>query len=875
MGADRPDPEGPAQPVRRPVDTMAPTRSGDLAESAPSIAPTVASAGGGRAMPASSAPALPDRYLDEGLLGVGGMGEVRQVRDTWLNRSVALKILHEELARGEEAVARFLEEAQVTAQLGHPGVVPVHDVGRLPDGRLYFTMKVVRGRTLHEVIRALHAASGPETWGSTEEGWTLRRLLDAFHRACEAIAYAHARRVVHRDLKPANIMVGPFGQVLVLDWGLGKILAAEEEERLELPRTWDGPPAEELGPVESDRSDIYATRAGVVGGTLQYMAPEQALALTDRLGPPADVWALGAVLHEILAGRPPYAVKSTQELFQAALSGPPGPPGPLVEGTARGPRTAGKPVPADLWELCCACLQFAVGERPADAGVVAEVLGGWLEGARRRAVAEQAVARARSLGPESTRLRAQATALASTAAEALSGLPPLAPIEARRPLWAQEDEARALARQADLVEIDLLQTLRGALEQAPDLAEAHAMLADHYQARQAAAEATGDLAEAARAQALLQAHDQGAHADWLRGEGRLGVWTDPPGAIVHLSRLEEVDRRLVPTPLRLLQAPLSPMRLPMGRYLVRLQHPSHAELRVPVEIGRLEEARLGSPEAPIPLPTELHEDEIGVPAGLAWLGGDPEANSPLPRQRVDVPAFVIQRHPVTNAQWLAFLNDLVDRGLEAQALRHAPRERGATPEDPGALVYGRDEAGRFHLAPDADGDTWAADWPVFLVDWDSAVAYADWWAARTGLPWRLPSEIEWEKAARGTDGRRYPWGEHREPMWAAVQDSHAGRMMPVSIHAFPTDESPYGVRGMAGGARDWCRELWTEAGPPLVDGALVIGALEAGGPEAVRVCRGGSWYSSPRDARAASRIRAGQALRGAGVSVRLVRSLPT
>ena len=186
--------------------TLAPTEADLPPDDTTAEVPTVPTAG-------------PERYDDLGLLGVGGMGEVRRVRDRELNRVLAMKVIKAPLLLRRGAFAKFVEEAQATAQLQHPGIVPVHDMGRLHDGRVWFTMKEVKGATFAEVIKDGHA--GPE------ENWAvaLRRMVNTLHRASQAIAYAHERAVVHRDLKPENIMVGGYGEVLGhglgprQDWG--------------------------------------------------------------------------------------------------------------------------------------------------------------------------------------------------------------------------------------------------------------------------------------------------------------------------------------------------------------------------------------------------------------------------------------------------------------------------------------------------------------------------------------------------------------------------------------------------------------------------------------------------------------------------------
>jgi serine/threonine protein kinase len=223
---------------------------------------------------------LPDlggaRYEVLERIGAGGMGAVYRARDRDLERDVALKVLRETPA-ADTLAARMLQEAQILARLEHPGIVPVHDVGRLSDGRVWYAMKLVRGDRLDR-----HVA------GTT----TLPERLRLFLRICEAVAFAHAHGVVHRDLKPANVMVGPFGEVLVLDWGVAKVLGrAGEAEEAETVRS---------GPFADDE-----TRPGTVLGTPGYMAPEQARGRPDQVGPRSDVYALGGILDDLLAGPAP------------------------------------------------------------------------------------------------------------------------------------------------------------------------------------------------------------------------------------------------------------------------------------------------------------------------------------------------------------------------------------------------------------------------------------------------------------------------------------------------------------------------------------------------------------------------------------------
>ena len=216
------------------------------------------------------------RYVLVDKLGEGGMGGVYRVEDTALGRQVALKAIRVVDSNGEFA-GRLLREAKIIAQLEHPGIVPVHDVGSLPDGRVFYTMKLVQGQRLDQ-YRA--AAIG------------LLERLRTFQKICEAVSFAHARNVLHRDLKPQNIMVGPFGEVLVMDWGLAKLLN---------PETSASADGQEMHLRDADRQGTD-TAHGSILGTPGYMAPEQARGEIAAIGPRADVYSLGAVLKFLLEG---------------------------------------------------------------------------------------------------------------------------------------------------------------------------------------------------------------------------------------------------------------------------------------------------------------------------------------------------------------------------------------------------------------------------------------------------------------------------------------------------------------------------------------------------------------------------------------------
>lgn len=246
----------------------------------------------------------PNRYEHLDVIGRGGMGIVRRVVDRVLGRETAMKALEGPLAGRTVEVIRFLEEAQITGQLDHPAIVPVHDFGISDEGRrAYFTMKLVRGDTLGQMI-SLHHAIGLDARA-------LERLLGIYLRVCEAIAFAHVRNVVHRDLKPENILVGSHGQVYVMDWGLARVMDG-------------GRPSEKLA---SDDEEL------VVAGTPAFMAPEQAQGRVEAIDARTDVFGLGAVLYAILTGRGPFAALSASSALELARAGVVKPPEQIANRT--------------------------------------------------------------------------------------------------------------------------------------------------------------------------------------------------------------------------------------------------------------------------------------------------------------------------------------------------------------------------------------------------------------------------------------------------------------------------------------------------------------------------------------------------------------
>jgi serine/threonine protein kinase len=271
------------------------------------------------------------RYELVGKIGQGGMGTVFRVQDRELDRPVALKVLHTRVS-DPEAAARMMREARVLARLEHPSIVPVHDSGVLPDGRFYYTMKLVRGKRLDECVSA-----------STSLAERLRLLL----KICDAMSFAHAHGVLHRDLKPQNIMLGTYGEVLVMDWGIAKERGASERIQGET--------------TNGDSEQPGQTAPGTVVGTPGYMAPEQARGEVSHIDERSDVYALGAILCFLLTGLAP---------------------GPLP------PRRHDRSIPRPLEAICLKAMASEPGSRYANVAELAGDLGDFLAGRRVRAYPE-------------------------------------------------------------------------------------------------------------------------------------------------------------------------------------------------------------------------------------------------------------------------------------------------------------------------------------------------------------------------------------------------------------------------------------------------------------------------------------------------------
>ncbi|MCC6740181.1 MAG: SUMF1/EgtB/PvdO family nonheme iron enzyme [Planctomycetia bacterium] len=851
------------------------------------------------------------RYALGRELGRGGLGRVVEAQDARTGRAVALKLL---LGGAPlELVERFAREGRITARLEHPNIVPVYDLGALPAGHgkteLFFAMKKIAGRDMADVLGAMRRGAPPA-------GWTQRRLVEALRDACRALAFAHSRGVIHRDVKPSNIMLGEFGETLVVDWGLAK---APGEAAVPLKAGAPGGPA--------------LTMVGDVMGTPEYMPPEQAMGDVDAIDARSDVYALGAILYEILCGRPPFEGGTSLEILSKVVSSSPEAPSAVIrrrasEAPARpgaAPAPAWPAVPPDLETACLRALSHRKEDRYPDASALAAELDAHLEGSRerdrRRRLADDFAAQAAAdLGKERG-LEDQAADARRHALRLEREIPNHAPREEKKRLWAAEDSAERLARDAARFASQANASLDAALANAPDHAEARRLMAEFHWDGFVKAEAAGDRRAMILHRAQAERWNDGALNERLRGEGRLTLRTrayrcaclreprpvapdeldvcgfhpwsgrrlegpqvecvpelevaepvalrvhaagcEPspaPGADAWAWRFEEEDRVLVPVSaleggppcppaaldrafgdspyrprgpgLHLGRTPVENRQLPKGSWLVLVVPREGPPVRVPVEILRLERADV---DVTVFADGEIPEGFLPVAGGPFHSQGDAGNPASGPAAIVDVPDFLAARTPVTCAEYAAFLTEL-DRGNPAEAAKRVPRMGKE-----GVLYWPRLPGGGYAV-PDAamppeiraqsrrlDGASadWRADWPVLGVSWADAAAYARWKSRREGRLYTLLHEDQGEKAARGVDARAYPWGETFDTCLCNSYGSHGDGFYPVGVGEFPYDESPYGIRHLAGNSWNWC----------LSDPGLGYGTMRLG--------KGGAFTQAP------------------------------
>ncbi len=904
-------------------------------------------------------PAGPEvRYRGRREIGRGALGRVILGKDGVLGRDVAIKEMIRP-ASSEKMLRRFLREGEIAGRLNHPNVIPVHDVGVREEGRKripYFVMTRIVGRDLRNIIVAVERGSwesagedrdkglhtehvAPDTSSDPRREFTRPRLLGIFQDICQAMAYAHDRGVVHRDLKPANVMVGEYGEVYVVDWGLAKTHIKTDQpdqrepvaargESPDVPRRKAGRTSPDQGnqpaakPHQDDQESAdqvdqapQVTLEGDLIGTPAYMSPEQAAGRVDDIDERSDIYSLGAILYEILTLHPPFDGETPLSVVAKVIKGDLTPPSQKVSGIRRSvdtenaekgspsailPRSQRRasfpePVPPELDEIVLKAMARDKAGRYASVRELFEEIQRFLEGEkereRRRAEAAQRAAeggealetyRALDRQVEKSRLALQ---------EATEKTKSWQPVEVKEEVWTEQDRIRKLEEER----MDAFGRAEVAFGQAlladPSSEAGAEGRCELYFERFLKAERRRDRGEMVYYENLIREYDRrGRWAERIGRPGSLDIRTfegpetppvsDPGWAVrfadetlrpwrkgrpVRDASPDDADRPVPeishrvggawkPVPLdaeadrgpevegirvtvhrymerryRLVleagktpgSTPLAGVALAPGSYLCVLEAEGYARVRLPVVIRRGETTRAD---------VDLYRASR-IPPGFVQVTGGPFAAGVDEREPRVTESFFIAKHAVTFGDYLAFLDDL--SAGSADGLEEARRRQPRVPEK--TLLV--EERGRWRLpaSGEREGQVLTEAMPVLGISWFDALAYCAWVSSRDGRLYTPPHEEEWEKAARGTDGRLFPWGDRYDSTFSNTIGTHEQGPRIAEAGTFPVDESPYGVMDMAGNMPTWC--------------------LNA--PERIRtdrLIRGGAWYFSDDRATTAARM---------------------
>ena len=702
-----------------------------------------------------------ERYQLLKLLGKGGMGEVWLARDAVLKRNVALKVLRSDRNQSKQDLSRFIHEARATGRLAHPGVIPVHDAGELGDGRWFYTMELLPGLSLADALMQ----KSKKVFSSH---------LQVLRQVCQTMAYAHAHGFIHRDLKPDNILLGEYGEVYVADWGLA--------------RSFD----EELSRTSDIKSPDVAK--GTIIGTLFYMSPEQVKGETDTLRPASDVWALGAMLFELLTGRPPFVARTAVQLIYK-----------IIHDIVQDPRDVNeeREIPWKLAQLALEALDRDPKKRP-NARNMAERIGGFLEGIeeqrRKKMLAKETFKSAKAemieLHRDDIRYHKLRRALERNnknfAEKTLSEQPiTVSSFQLKHARWKREQQMEDfrfdIERRFNRAILLTTQSLGYAITE-----RANGLAADLYFRKYEEAKLRRDETNMEFFRALVLRYDRERYADLLSNVGTL-TYDVPKGALCVLFRQQPFGPIL-----RSVEVSFegSGATLQIGSYLLEVYNEGFLTGRYPFVIqgNQLHHVRARM------LPSFPEEEAFRhITSGTSWFGGDPSAPEALIREKKEINDVLMKRDLVTIAEYISFLNDIVSLKGHEKAKKRAPRS-----SDGSHIWLDFDEKNNTFAVPkaDRDGDAWNSAWPVTMVSWKDAVAYCAWISEKNGIKYRLPTEFEWERAARGADERFFPWGNGFDPSLCAMVDSLKMKT-PVPVGTFVHDCSIFDIRDLAGMAMEW------------------------------------------------------------------------
>lgn len=756
-------------------------------------------------------------FSDLSTIGIGGVGTIYSAREPGLNREVALKVLRPEFRGQLRHINSFIREARVTAQIDHPNIVPVHRIGVSQDVGIYFTMRRIDGETLRSAIAKL-----AKKRAGYRRRYSLQRRLEIFVSICQGVAFAHKRGIIHRDLKPGNIMLGDYGEVLILDWGLAAYRKGDRRSGKDGPGTSGGMPAE-------DASD--SERKPVISGTPAYMAPEQASG-SGEIDERTDVYGLGAILYSLLTLEPaPFdSGKPTKALLRDIVAGRllrPRLRAPLqripreleaitmkamacrkadryasVQSLIRDVRNYLDKYPVEayspnrLYRLLKLCVRRPLV--PVTMLVAAVSAGGvylaylgyeyiqtssMMQVARynlsqaescynlamgasrllRRSSEQGSLTRRAQLNEELSRQSTEFFGYCGAVMESLSAIENGGPYSVSTRSEAVDIMAETISRQIRFCIATgndrMLESLVRRLNSRWRLLRPHL-----FQRNQ---ELAARMRRVEKAESILQLNLPGSGTAYLRRDDA----ASPPAA-GETWRPVEPDARLE--------------HLHPGSYLVRLDVPGRSAVCFPVVLSLGGEVRVELAAVP-----DIPRGMVLVPGGDFYCSGV-LGNSQA--QAVNLPAFLMDRHEVTFGQYLEFWKQLPTREEKERYMG-----RFSTPDR------------KVHDLWDADGrlaPTFDLNLPVVGITGKAAEAYCLYLRKKTGVRYRLPTIYEWEKAGRGADTRAYVWGDEFRADAALLRNFPRRSLYPTGAPpgTFPLDQSVYGVEDLTGNVREFVKD---------------------------------------------------------------------
>ena len=752
----------------------------------------------------------PTRYVLGDELGKGGGGRVIRAFDRLLGRTVAMKILSRERRKKREPLRRFLVEAKTTGQLEHPNIVPIYDVGKLSTGELYYTMREVRRRSLRDAL--IRIKTGEK---HAIQEYSMVHLMTIVQRLCDAVAYAHSRSIIHRDIKPDNIMLGDFGEVLVTDWGLARMLNA---------------------------SDPFNNEAHTMG-TPAYMPPEQARGELEHVDQRSDIYSIGAVLYEVLTLEPPFTGENPIDIMLNVVDQKLVPPRERVAKDVR-------KIPTALNDICVRAMSKNPEDRYQNAADIGDDLEHWITGIQ-AGLSHKKINDGKRAARLYDAFNEQVQKLTDQVKQEAGMVEAWEAIENKRTLWKLEDErARAEVERARAYGEAVSHYLQ-ALAHKSDDREARRGLADLYWKRRQLARSIRDEADAVYYETLTLQYDDGHYRALLQSPASVQLTTEPDKARVTIARLEANERVLVPG--RETDVGFTPLEInesETGTFQVRCDHPERASVSFPIVLRRGQREDIS---VRLPTPEELKDGFVFVPGGPFIRGGDNDAFDPRPRKTVEVGDFFCAIFPVTFREYLQWINELFKTDPD-RALKHAPQTRGAE-----GLLVRKNKEGIWvpheiliegparQMYPEGRGHEWNI--PVVGIRHADALAYCEWRGKKLGVNLRLLTENEWEKAGRGVDGRFFPWGDHFDATFCKMRFSRPDLPQLEPVGMFKKDTSPYGVRDLAGGVQEWCASNNRD--------------------QVEQPIRGGAWNQDIRASRLAGRVEVLGAARTAGIGFRV------